>query len=128
VADVRATRLGNGVSSLTVPAYLAAVRSIHGLRVTEVARALRVSPSVLRRWARGALVPPWKRVRRMTELWGGSPELLALGAALQRYSRETGVALDEAARMLRSGQRNAPERRRAAAQRDRRQLSFPIVR
>ena len=128
MAGVRATGSANGASSLTVPAYLAAVRSIHGLRGTEMARALRVSPSVLRRWARGTLVPPWKRVRRMTELWGGSPELLALGAALQRYSRETGVALDEAARMLRSGQRNAPERRRAAVQRDRRQLSFPIVR
>ena len=118
----------NGASSLTVPAYLLAVRSIHGLRVVEMARALRVSPSVLRRWTRGTLVPPWKRLRRMTELWGGSPELLALGAALQRYSRETGVGLDEAARMLRSGQRNAPERRRARAERDRRQLSFPIVR
>lgn len=126
--DVRGERSGNGAASLTVPAYLAAVRSIHGLRMIEMARALRVSPSVVRRWARGTLVPPWRRVRRMTELWGGSPELLALGAALQRYSRETGVALDEAARMLRSGQRNAPERRRGAPQHDRRQLSFPIVR
>jgi len=118
----------NGGSSLTVPAYLAAVRSIHGLRAIEMARALRVSPSVLRRWTRGTLVPPWRRLRRMTELWGGSPELLALGAALQRYSRETGVALDEATRMIRSGQRNAPAPRRAPAERDRRQLSFPTVR
>ena len=128
MANLRPARPGNGAASLTVPAYLEAVRAIHGLRLIEMARALRVSPSVVRRWARGTLVPPWKRVRRMTELWGGSPELLALGAALQRYSRETGVALDEAARMFRSGQRNAPERRRAGAQRDRRQLSFPIVR
>lgn len=118
----------NGVVALTVPAYLAAVRSIHGLRVSEMARALRVSPSVVRRWARGTLVPAIGRLRRMTELWGGSPELLALGAALQRYSRQTGVGLDEAIRMIRSGQRNAPERRRRLPQRDRRQLSLPIVR
>jgi transcriptional regulator with XRE-family HTH domain len=119
---------GNGAYSLTVPAYLSAVRSIHGLRVAEMARALRVSQSVVRRWANGRLVPPWTRVRRMTELWGGSAELLGLGAALQRYSRESGVALEEAARMIRSGQRNAPERRRATPQRDRRQLSLPIGR
>lgn len=119
---------GNGTSSLTVPAYLSAVRSIHGLGVAEMARALRVSPSVVRRWANGRLVPPWTRVRRMTELWGGSAELLGLGAALQRYSRESGVALEEAARMIRSGRRNAPERRRATPQRDRRQLSLPIGR
>ena len=127
--DGSRARLGaNGASSLTVPAYLAAVRSIHGLRVSEMARALRVSPSVVRRWARGTLVPPWGRLRRMTELWGGSPELLGLGAALQRYSRESGVGLDEAARMIRSGQRNAPERKRSTPQRDRRQLSLPILR
>jgi hypothetical protein len=64
----------------------------------------------------------------MTELWGASPERLGLGAALQRYSRESGVGLDEAARMLRSGQRNAPERKRRLPQRDRRQLSLPILR
>lgn len=116
-----------GATALTVPAYLGAVRSIHGLGVPEMARALRVSPSVVRRWSRGRLVPPWGRLRRMTELWGGSAELLALGAALQRYSRETGVGLDEAVRMIRSGRRNAPERKRTSM-RDRRQLSFPIVR
>ena len=128
MGERRAKPAGNGATSLTVPAYLAAVRSIHGLRVVEMARALRVTPSMVRRWANGTRVPPWSRVRRMTELWGGSPELLGLGAALQRYSRESGVALEEAARMIRSGQRNAPERRRVAPQRDRRQLSFPIVR
>jgi hypothetical protein len=62
----------------------------------------------------------------MTDLWGGSAELLALGAALQRYSRETGVTLDEAVRILKSGQRNAPEHRVRGPRRDRRQLSLPI--
>jgi transcriptional regulator with XRE-family HTH domain len=118
----------NGASALTVPVYLAAVRSIHGLSVPEMARALRVSPSVIRRWARGHLIPPWGRLRRMTELWGGSSEFLALGAALQRYSRDTGIGLDDAVRMLRLGRRNAPERKKRAPQRDRRQLTFPIVR
>lgn len=118
----------NGAVALTVPAYLRAVRAIHGLRVNEMARTLRVSPSVLRRWTRGTLVPPWSRVRRMTELWGGSAELLGLGAALQRYCRDTGVTIDEAVRMIRSGQRNAPERPHRGPQRDRRQLSLPIGR
>lgn len=124
----RADTPRNGASALTVPVYLVAVRSIHGLTVGEMARALRVSTSVVRRWRRGSLVPTWGRMRRMTEIWGGSPELLALGAALQRYSRDTGVSLDEAARMLRSGRRNAPERRRQGPVRDRRQLSLPIMR
>ena len=114
--------------SLTVPAYLAAVRSMHGLGVAEMARALRVSPSVVRRWTRGTLVPPWGRLRRMTEQWGGSAELLALGAALQRYSRQTGVPIEEAVRMVRSGRRSAPERPKRAPLRDRRQLSLPIGR
>lgn len=64
----------------------------------------------------------------MAELWGGSAELLALGAALQRYSRDTGIGLDEALRMLRTGRRNVPERKKRGPQRDRRQLSLPILR
>jgi hypothetical protein len=108
-----------------VPYYLEAVRKLHGVGPGEMARALRVNPSVLRRWTRGTLVPSWRRVRAMTGLWGGSAELLALGAALQRYARATGISVDEAVRMLRSGRRNVPERR-VARRRDRRQLSLPI--
>jgi len=118
----------NGAAALTVPAYLGAVRAIHGLTIPEMARALRVSTSVVRRWGRGSLVPPWGRVRRMTELWGGSAELLALGAALQRYSRDTGVSIDEAVRMVRSGRRNTPERGRRARPSDRRQLALWMLR
>jgi transcriptional regulator with XRE-family HTH domain len=110
---------------VTVPAYLKAVRSIHGLGVAEMARALRVSPSVVRRWQRGTLVPGWRRVKGMTAAWGGDAELLALGAALQRYCRATGVALDEAVRMIRSGRRTRPETRLRRA--DRRQLALPIA-
>lgn len=111
---------------VTVPAYLAAVRRLYGLGAGEMARALRVSPSVLRRWTRGTLVPSWRRVRSMTTLWGGDAELLALGAALQRYARMTGVSIDDAVRMVRSGRRNAPMRPTSARARDRRQLSFPL--
>ena len=111
---------------VTVPSYLDAVRHLHGLGPVEMARALRVNPSVLRRWVRGTLVPSWPRLRAMTGLWGGSPELLALGAALQRYSRATGVPVVEAVRMLRTGRRNPPVRPSAARPRDRRQLSLPM--
>src|SRR5215475_13035479 len=111
---------------ITVPAYLEAVQRLHGVGRGEMARALRVNPSVLRRWARGTLVPTWRRVRAMSGLWGGSAELLALGAALQRYSRATGISVDEAVRMVRSGRRTMPDRRAPAPRRDRRQLSLPI--
>ena len=109
---------------LTVPGYLAAVRTVHGLSVLEMARALRVSPSAVRRWMQGTLVPPWRRVRGMVALWGGDADVLGLGAALQRHCRATGMSLDEAVRVVRSGKRTAPVRRGTA--RDRRQLSLPI--
>ena len=107
---------------VTVPAYLAAVRTMHGVGPTDMARALHVAPSIVRRWLRGGLVPTWRRMQGMTALWGGDPHLLALGAALQRYSRVTGVPLEEAVRMLRSGRRTGPERRTRPRQKDRRQL------
>ena len=113
---------------ITVPRYLAAVRSIHGIGATDMARTLRVTPSVVRRWMRGTLLPTWRRMQAMTALWGGDPQLIALGAALQRYSRVTGVALEEAMRMVRTGRRTGPERRPAARPRDRRQLTLPIQR
>ena len=110
---------------LTIPGYLSAVRTVHGIGVTDMARALRVSPSVVRRWARGTLVPPWTRVKAMANLWGGDADVLGLGAALQRHCRATGMSLDDAVRVVRSGKRTAPVRR-AAVVRDRRQLSLPI--
>ena len=72
---------------VTVPRYLTAVRTVHGLTTPEMARTLRVAPSVMRRWLRGTLGPSWRRLQSMTAQWGGDAELLALGAALQRYSR-----------------------------------------
>jgi hypothetical protein len=113
---------------ITIPRYLAAVRSMHGLGVVDLARTLRVTPSVVRRWMRGSLLPTWRRMQAMTALWGGDPQLLALGAALQRYSRATGVSLEDAVRMVRTGRRTAPERRPVQRARDRRQLSLPMQR
>ena len=113
---------------VTVPQYLAAVRTMHGVGVTEMARVLHVTPSVVRRWLRGTLVPTWRRLRGMTALWGGDAELLALGAALQRYCRATGITLDDAVRMVRAGRRTGPERRPAVRRADRRQLSLPMHR
>jgi hypothetical protein len=113
---------------VTVPRYLAAVRTMHTVGVRDMARALHVSPSVVRRWSRGTLVPSWRRVKGMTALWGGNAELLALGAALQRFCRATGVPLEDAVRMVRSGRRTAPERRAPTRPRDRRQLSLPMQR
>jgi hypothetical protein len=113
---------------VTVPRYLEAVQSLHGLRIPEIARALRVNASVVRRWRRGTLVPTWRRVRAMTALWGGDAELLALGAALQRYCRATGLSLEEAVKLARSGRRTGPVRRPPPARLDRRQLSLPIDR
>ncbi len=119
---------GGGPAIVTVPAYLAAVRTMHGVTVTEMARALRVSASVTRRWLNGRLVPSWRRIKGMTALWGGDGELLALGAALQRYCRTTGVTLEDAVRMVRLGRRTGPERLRDKTSRDRRQLSLPMQR
>ena len=111
---------------LTVPRYLTAVRSMYGVGVVDMARALRVSPSVVRRWLSGTLVPTWRRVQGMTGLWGGDPQLLALGAALQRYCRATDISLEDAVRMVRSGRRTGPVRRPRPRARDRRQLALPM--
>jgi hypothetical protein len=113
---------------ITVPRYLGAVRAMHGIGVPEMARTLRVTPSVVRRWLGGTLIPGWRRIQGMTAQWGGDPQLLALGAALQRYCRATGVPLEDAVGMVRSGRRTGPERRPPARPRDRRQLSLPIAR
>ena len=122
------TRAPATPSFVTVPRYLAAVRTMHAVGVPDMARALHVTPSVVRRWLRGTLVPTFRRLKGMTALWGGDPELLALGAALQRYCRATGVALDEAIRMVRAGRRTGPERRAPSRRTDRRQLTLPMQR
>lgn len=110
---------------LTVPGYLAAVRTVHGLTVAEIASSLGVSASVVRRWLRGSLVPTWARVQAMVRRWGGDAEILGLGAAVQRHCRASGMSVDDAVRAIRSGKRTAPVARSRVV-RDRRQLSLPI--
>jgi hypothetical protein len=122
------TRVPAPPSIVTVPRYLTAVRAMHAVAVPDMARALHVNPSVVRRWLRGTLVPSFRRLKGMTALWGGDPELLALGAALQRYCRSTGVSLDDAVRMVRAGRRTGPERRTPARRIDCRQLTLPMQR
>ena len=111
---------------VTIPVYLDAVERLHGIGAAEVARALGVTVSAVRRWRRGQQVPTWRRVRQMVSRWGGDAELLALGAALQRYARETGVSLEDAIKLVRSGRRVAPKRVRARMVVPRNQLSLPI--
>lgn len=126
-----ASRARGGHGPITVPEYLAAVRRLHGIGPGEMARAMRVSRSVMTRWGQGTLVPSWRRIRGMTGVWGGNAELLALGAALQRWTRATGVPVQDGLRMLVSGRRHArPVSRRAVPVRlaDRRQLTLPIAR
>src|SRR5438093_13033379 len=101
---------------------------MHAVGIAEMARALRVNPSVVRRWLRGTLVPTLRRVKGMTALWGGDAELLALGAALQGDCRSTGVAPDQAVRLVRGGKRAGPERRAGVRRIDRRQPTLPLPR
>jgi transcriptional regulator with XRE-family HTH domain len=110
-----------------VPVYLETVRQLHRLRPAQMARALGVSSSVLRRWRRGTLIPPSRRLREMTALWGGDVLELALGAALQRWARTTGLTPADAVAVL------VQRRRESAAPRkgrrgDRAQLPLPIAR
>jgi transcriptional regulator with XRE-family HTH domain len=113
---------------MTAAEYLDAVARMHGFTFRAMARALKVNPSVLRRWRRGRLVPSWARVRAMTEIWGGDPYVLFLGIVLERYSRETGLSLQEASR-LRLGRRLPVRgRRRTPSAADRDQLQLPIGR
>lgn len=111
---------------VTIPTYLAAVESLHGIGSADMARALGVTVSAVRRWRRGEQVPSWRRVRQLVTRWGGDAELLALGAALQRFARETGLSLDEAVKLVRSGRRTAPKRPVPRVRELRNQLSLPI--
>jgi transcriptional regulator with XRE-family HTH domain len=113
---------------MTAGEYLEAVARMQGLTFREMAHALKIDPSLLRRWRRGVLIPSWRRVQAMTALWGGDPYILFLGAVLQRYCRQTGLTLEEA-RRLRAGKRVAiRRRRRPTGAADRAQLSLPIMR
>ena len=121
------TAKSNGRASLvTLPVYLDAVESLHGIGSSEMARALGVTVAAVRRWRRGEQVPSWRRVRQLVSRWGGDAELLGLGAALQRFARATGLSIDDAVKLVRSGRRTAPERQRPRSAALRNQLRLPI--
>jgi hypothetical protein len=101
---------------------------MHGLTFRGMARALRVDPTVLRRWRRGSVTPSWRRVQAMTALWGGNPHVIFLGTLLQRYSRVTELSVEQARRLcVGKAQAGLPTRRRAKKRGDRGQLQLPIA-
>ena len=120
-----AAKSNGRAAMVTVPVYLTAVESLHGIGTAEMARALGVTLGAVRRWRRGQQIPSFRRVRQMVSRWGGDAELLALGTSLQRFARETGVSLEDAVKLVRSGRRTAPQRKRTPTH-NRNQLSLPI--
>lgn len=111
---------------MTVGGYLEAVAEIHGLTFRAMARALKVNPTVLRRWRRDAVVPSWRRTQAMTALWGGNPHVIFLGSMLQRYCAQTGVTLAQARRLCVAKAAALPQKRRPRRSADRAQLQLPM--
>jgi len=113
---------------MTVGDYLGSVAEMHGLTFRGMARALRVDPTVLRRWRRGRVAPSWRRVQAMTALWGGNPHVIFLGTLLHRYCQVTELSAEQARRLC-VGKAQAglatPQRRRKRT--DRGQLQLPIA-
>jgi hypothetical protein len=113
---------------MTVADYLSAVADMHGLTFHAMARALRVDPTVLRRWRRGRVAPSWRRVQAMTALWGGNPHVIFLGTLLQRYALITDLSVEQARRLcVAKAQAGVPARRRPKKRGDRGQLQLPIA-
>jgi hypothetical protein len=113
------------VTIMTAGEYLQVVARIHGLTFRSMAQALKVAPSVLRRWRRGRVAPSWRRVQAMTALWGGDPHVIFLGTVLERYRRETGLSEQETRRLC-TGRRSGLKRKRRRAPTDRMQLQLPM--
>jgi len=110
---------------MTAGEYLQAVARMHGLTYRAMARALKVDPSVLRRWRRNRVAPSWRRVQAMTALWGGDPHVIFLGSVLERYRRETGLSEQETQRLC-TGRRRGLRRQRRRPQADGNQLQLPM--
>jgi transcriptional regulator with XRE-family HTH domain len=106
--------------------YLDAVRRMHRVDSDEIAESAGVTPSEVRRWRRGTHSPSWEATEALTARWGGDGRLVYLGVVLERFARQVGCTLDEAAALLASRRRSTPSHKRGArnAQGDRRQLSF----
>jgi hypothetical protein len=113
---------------MTVAEYLGAVAEMHGLTFRGMARALRVHPTVLRRWRRGRVTPSWRRVQAMTSLWGGDPHVIFLGTVLHRYCQMTDLSVEQARRLcVGKARAGLPTPRRQKKRADRGQLQLPIA-
>ena len=112
---------------MTAGEYLRTAAAMHGLSFRAMARALKVHPNVVRRWRRGQVLPSWRRVQAMTQLWGGNPHVIFLGSLLERYCRETGLTPADARRICLGRGSAMPRRsRRQAAPVDVDQLRLPM--
>ena len=110
---------------MTAGEYLEVIARIHGLTFQAMAKALKVAPSVLRRWRRGRVAPSWRRVQAMTALWGGDPHVIFLGTVLERYRRDTGLSERETRRLC-TGRRSGLKRKGRTPTADRMQLQLPM--
>lgn len=105
--------------------YLDAVERLHRVEVEEIAEQAGVSPGEVRRWRRGTHAPPFPTVEAITSRFGGDARLVYLGIVLERFARQVGCELEEAATLPFSKRRAAPSRRKPAGPFvDRRQMSF----
>jgi transcriptional regulator with XRE-family HTH domain len=111
---------------MSVGEYLEAVARMHGLTYRAMARALKVTPAVLRRWRRGMVLPSWRRVQAMVGLWGGDAQVIFLGTMLDRFGQETGLSRKDIRRLCLGKSRAVPRRRVRPRQLERDQLDLPI--
>lgn len=111
---------------LSFATYLDAVERLHGVESDDIADSAGVSLSEVRRWRRGAHAPSWTTIQALAARWGGEARLIYLGVVLNRFARQVGCSLEEAAALSSSRRRAVPTRRRRGreASTDRRQLSL----
>jgi len=113
---------------MTVGEYLDAVARMHGLSYRAMARALKVSPTMLLRWRREATRPSWRRIQTMTTLWGGDARVILLGTLLKRYGQETGLSLKEVRSLVTRRERGGRGGKRQGRRHvDKSQLRLPIL-
>lgn len=62
----------------TLGAYIKACRENRGLKLRDVAAALKVDPSNVSKWETGTTIPNLKRIKELAEAIGCSQESLAL--------------------------------------------------
>lgn len=106
--------------------YLDAVERVHGVDAAEIASSAGVSVGEVRRWRRRTHAPSWRTVESLSARFGGDGRLLYLGVVLERFARQVGCSLEEAAALPVSKRRSAPgpKARSRLTAADRRQMSL----